>query len=256
VLDAVAIQKRVFSGPHSDVMGGLGTAAEILAARGKAVEAEAKLREALEMGRVIYSADSTALAMTIANLAGYVQRQGRLDEAAEIHRRALRLFTARAGTRDVSTAIVMTNLAWNAYLRKQLAEAEPLYRQALPVLDSAWQGASSIAQTLVDFSQVLFERGNCAEADPHVRRVIAFQLKDAPPGYVLDTRARRILGNCLVNTGRFAEAEPNLTTAHQTLLSGWGPANPFTQALARELVNLYERWGKPAEAQRYRSTPN
>lgn len=256
VLEAVAVQRRVYSGPHSEVLGGLIAAARVLGQRGKAAEAETKLREALAMGSELYGADSDALAMTTANLAGYVQQQGRLDEAAEIHRAALRLYTAGAGERYASTAIVLTNLAYNTYLRRRLADADSLYRQALTVLDSAWQGSPQIVQTLLDFSQVLIDRGNCREADAHLRRVIAFDLQDKPPNFAPGTRARRMLGNCLVNLGRLAEAEPLLLDAHRRLLSGWGPSNTFTQGAARELVILYERWGKPAEAQRYRPRSN
>jgi serine/threonine-protein kinase len=256
IRDAISIQRRVYPAPHGDVANGLLVAARVFAARGKFVDAEAVQREALALARDIYGVNSNRpLALGTANLAGYIEKQGRLDEAAALHREAIRMYTAILGERDVSTAIVTSNLAYNAYLQGRLEESELLYRRAVPVLDSVWRGTTQIERRLNDFAEVLSSRGKCVEAEVHLRRILAMPLQDKPPKSPPILRAQQRLGHCLVNRGRLAEAEPLLVEAHQKLLAGWGADDPLTRSAARELVMLYERTRRHTEAERYRQRP-
>lgn len=149
----------------------------------------------------------------------------------------------------MSTAIVMTNLAYNAYLSRRLRASDSIYRLVLPILDSAWKATSGIAKTLVDFATVLGERGNCAEAEPHARRAMMLLLRENLSDRAL--QPQRLLGACLGKLGRYAEAESLLVDVHQKLLQSRGPQHEFTTGTVRDLVGLYQRWGKPEKAQSY-----
>ena len=109
-----------------------------------------------------------------------MQRQGRLDEAAALHRQAFERYRDELGPAHQSTAITVTNLAYNAFLRDRLAEAESLYREALPVLDSVWGKTARIGQTLMDFGAVLKQRGKCDEAETHLRRSLTLAMREGP----------------------------------------------------------------------------
>ncbi|MEP7345789.1 MAG: hypothetical protein ABI877_10995, partial [Gemmatimonadaceae bacterium] len=66
-------------------------------------------------------------------------------------------------------------------------------------------------------------------------------------------RLRAALGFCLTRQRRFAEAEPVLLQAESGLRSLL-PASARHQALTITwLVNLYEQWGKSAEAAEWRA---
>jgi len=61
------------------------------------------------------------------------------------------------------------------------------------------------------------------------------------------------LGRCLTGLGRFEEAERLLTASARVLQAARGERYATTQAAVNGLVGLYEGWGKPGEAARYRS---
>jgi serine/threonine-protein kinase len=250
VRHAVAVQRRVFTGPHRDRLTGLTSMARVLAARGNEADAETTQREALSMARTLFGDSSRAIAMAVANLAGYVQRQGRLDEAAELHSDAVRRLRAHDGAAHPATAVAVTNLAYTEFLKGRTAEAEALYRRALPVLDSAWRGTPRIALVLVDFGWVLKTRAQCGEAEGVLRRALEmFRPRAAGDADVL--RAQRFLGGCLFDLGRYAAAESLLVAAHQSLLANWGPTNRYTIDAAGDLARLYRKWGRHADAVRF-----
>jgi tetratricopeptide (TPR) repeat protein len=252
VREATAIQRRVSTDPLLRI-GGYSTMARVLTVRGKHAEAAAAQREVLALNRQLRGDSSAAVAMAIANLAGYVQRAGQLDEAAELHGEAVRRFTARNGPRHVSTAISTTNLAWTERLRLRFAESEALYRRALPALDSAWSSTGRISSTLVDFGIVLSLQNKHREAEAAFRRALAAAERGQPPIQGDLGRARSFLGQTLLKARRFAEAEPLLTDAYQGVLKSLGPNHQYTLNNAGYLVRLYEAWGRPADADRYRA---
>jgi len=74
-----------------------------------------------------------------------------------------------------------------------------------------------------------------------------------PPGHWRIDEARVNVGVALVHAGRFADAERELLSVYQGLGVSRGTAAEETQLARKRLVELYERWGRPAEAQRYRN---
>ncbi len=66
-----------------------------------------------------------------------------------------------------------------------------------------------------------------------------------PGTHVEVIRAKRFLGQCLMKLDRFVAAESLLVDAHQSMLDGFGAANQYTVAVAKDLVELYQRWGRP-----------
>ena len=51
---------------------------------------------------------------------------------------------------------------------------------------------------------------------------------------------------------RYAEAEQILLDVYQRLETKRGSAHKYTQEAGRDLIKLYEAWGRPEEAARYR----
>jgi tetratricopeptide (TPR) repeat protein len=252
---SIAVYRRAYASAHPDLADALELKADILRRRGQLPGAEALQREAVSAWQQIYGKEHLAVADGVADLAGIVQRQGRLDEAALLYRDALEVFFRNRGERDVSTAIVLTNLAWTESLRRRFDEAELLYRRGVPVLDSAWTGQARLSSTLTDFATVLIERTSFAEAESYARRAYDLARAVLAPNHVDVIRPQRILGACLIQLRRFADAEPVLLDAHRKLLDGWGADSPFTRSSASVLVRMYELWGRPADADRYRSAP-
>jgi hypothetical protein len=60
-------------------------------------------------------------------------------------------------------------------------------------------------------------------------------------------------GGCLQRLERFDEAEAALTESHAMLDTAFGQDDPRTARVANHLVGLYEAWGKPDAAARWRA---
>ncbi len=253
VREATAIQRRVFAGPNSDLIQGMTSMARVLARRNQIAAAESSQREALALTRQLYGDSSGSTAVAIADLAGHVQRAGRLDEAAALHGDAIARFRLLLGDRHPTTAIAVTNLAYTEFLRKRYSESVRLYRLGLPVLDLAWAGTPRVGVTLVDYGMVLSADRKCDAAEAPFRRGLELAAASQPRTSVEVLRPRRMLGLCLMEMGRLAEAETSLVVAYESLMEGYGPKNPFTVAAAGDLVRLYERMQRPADAERYRT---
>ena len=60
------------------------------------------------------------------------------------------------------------------------------------------------------------------------------------------------LGECLTTQKRYAEADPLLTDSYNALKLKLGDRDKRTTEARQRLVKLYELWGKPDLAERYR----
>jgi len=242
--DALATMRETYPSPHTQIASALRANAQLLAQAGRLEEAAALQREALAMLREIGGESNAPTAYAMNTLAGILQRQGRLDEAASTYREAALGFAAIVGEAHPFTAVVRANVAWTEHLRGRDEEAEAIYRSEVPVLDSAWAGTPAIAPTLVNFATVLRSRGRCAEAEPLLDRALRLERGAWPADHARVIRVQRLLGACLVDLGRFEDAEAPLLAARGALLEARGPADSLTLEVADDLSRLYEAWGR------------
>jgi tetratricopeptide (TPR) repeat protein len=63
---------------------------------------------------------------------------------------------------------------------------------------------------------------------------------------------RAMLGAALVELNRYEEAEAELLEAFEQLKTTKGEEEIWTQTVAQNLIDLYEAWGKPEKAVKYR----
>jgi len=64
--------------------------------------------------------------------------------------------------------------------------------------------------------------------------------------------ARSLLGAILAQDGRYEEAEPYLLSGFEGLLQREGADNSYTTSARQRLIGLYNSWGYPEKADRYR----
>ncbi|MEE8522898.1 MAG: tetratricopeptide repeat protein, partial [Thermoanaerobaculia bacterium] len=65
--------------------------------------------------------------------------------------------------------------------------------------------------------------------------------------------AEGTLGVCLSLRGQYQDAEPRLLRAYEALRDSLNPRAASTRTALERLVALYEAWGKPEEADEYRT---
>jgi len=73
---------------------------------------------------------------------------------------------------------------------------------------------------------------------------------DSPDARLVITRSNQ--GEVLMKQERYREAEELLLPSFKTLNRLWGDAHPETIRAHNRVISLYERWGRPEDAERYR----
>jgi serine/threonine-protein kinase len=96
--------------------------------------------------------------------------------------------------------------------------------------------------------------GKPKAAEPLLRESLGRAGKTFPAGDVRVPLIESALGECLTAQNRFAEAEPLVVHAYETLKAGQGEKSPLTALAAKRAAELYGRWRKPDLAAEYRTT--
>ncbi len=174
---------------------------------------------------------------------------GRLDDAIEVQREALELPDAirRGGMESLLVDMLVEKgdlagaeamLLWNLERRHAARPADD------PVLGTSYRFLGDVRAKM----------GRLEEAEADLRRAVAQLEKTLDHDDPLVSSARSELGALLVRRQRFEEAETLLVEAAEAL-AGHGyfdwEARLRAQAFER-VVDLYESWGRPAEAADWR----
>jgi Flp pilus assembly protein TadD len=110
-----------------------------------------------------------------------------------------------------------------------------------------------IAATQQVLGLALLDLGRAREAEPVLRESLALRRGSLPAGHWHISSSESALGACLAAEGRYAEAEALLLHARAGLESSRGPGHERTIEARQRLVTLYEAWGRPDRAARWRA---
>jgi tetratricopeptide (TPR) repeat protein len=194
------------------------------------------------------------IAESLENLGGVYYRLGQHERTLELLDEVIAMRRAALG--DDSAAVARTLVNMGAVLRQagEKERAEAILCDAVGRMERAYGPEhSDVASTHRSLGWVLGDLGRLVEAEAEHRTALAIAERAFPAGSPSLGGYQQALGNVLVQQGGFAEAEPLLLAAHRAHLSAYGADSPRTAGTASSLVSLYEGWGRPAEADRYRS---
>ena len=181
---------------------------------------------------------------------------GKVDAARELFAEQLPLQIAVRGPAHPVTMRVRSNIALCHERQERYAEAEAIYRQALQVRMDAGGGKEPVDLiTRFNLCVVLHRQDDPAKLEDALER-LASLVADAAVVYPADNWRlavfRQHRGIALRKRGRFEEAEAALIEARAPLETKLGPSHERTLTNYRESAALYEAWGRPDEAARWR----
>lgn len=220
--------------------------------------AEQQFQQELALAKKVYGPDHPFVSKITNNLGGVLFTEKKYAEAETYYAQALTLNRKLLGNQHPEIALDLANIAEARDARGDLAGSEGSYRQALAILqgkvpdtDIRWRFIAT------NLGSVLVREGGAArfgQAEPLLRAALAADQKALKPGAWDIAEAQSELGACLLAQGRYAAAEPLLAGSFPTLRAKLGAHDPITVTRALDrLVQLYQRWGKPAQAARYRA---
>jgi serine/threonine-protein kinase len=178
---------------------------------------------------------------------------GRFEEAEDV------LVAAQAGMEAVYGSSVSvqrygTSLAklyadWGRW-EEALDYARESYAAHMQTLGREHSSTSEIA-TL--FARTLLHNGRPEEALPMVEQSFETRERLMPMERWERHKTRSVLGCCYARLGRFEEAEPLLLNSYPWIRDDRGVGHKRTVQACERIIELYELWGKPDEAARWRA---
>jgi serine/threonine protein kinase/Tfp pilus assembly protein PilF len=232
----------------------LNNLASLLSVRGRHDEAEPLLREAVTIWRKVHGDEHPTVAAGLSNLADMLASQGRYVEAEPVMREVLAMDRRLLGAEHPDVATDLHNLASLLARQDKGAEAEPLYREALAIRrGKLGHEHPDVAYPLLGLASLLIDGGRAAEAEGLLIECLKIRRDQLPRGDWRTALTENILGRCLTLQKRLVEAEPYLLQSYPVILASPAASAQYRRDALANVVGLYEAWGRPEQAARYRA---
>ena len=250
--EALQLRRSVDDENDATVANALSYIGSILQQRGELAEAEALQREALSIRRELFGDDHMILVESHHNLGAVLLDKGELDAARSNFEEALRISVKLVPGGEQGQAFLYNGLG-NVYDRMgNLPRARENFQRSYDLLMEFF--GSQHPNTFIvqgNIGRVLVRQEDYASGEALLRSGIA-GLSEAIPSHHHLPRMQMYLGRSLAGTGRFEEAEELLKTAHAGLQAIRGSDHAHSREAMTFLIDLYDDWGRAAEANAYR----
>jgi tetratricopeptide (TPR) repeat protein len=229
---------------------------EALGAQQRPAEAEQVLRAAIERCGRLLSPAHPANANLRLYLSFHLGAQRRFAESEAAAREALDL--AQRYDLPGPAGQILQRVNWLLRAQKRFAEAEEITRRQIELTrPRSDEYPLMLALHTSQLTQILWAQDRYAEAEVFARETLA--LRERPGADTkgwLTQSSRGWVGGILTKLGRYTEAEPFLISAFDGLTElelkyPKRTPNDVPQTYLA-LINLYQRWGKPEEGERWR----
>jgi tetratricopeptide (TPR) repeat protein len=222
--------------------------------RGDYSRAEALYREALSIQDANGVYLSPDRAEVLNDLAVLLEYEGKNEGIEKIYDEALDLWRRIGGNEHTSVATVLSNKGKWLAEQARYAEAAACYEEGLAIRRKRFGNDHPlVAVILYKLASLHNLQGQHARAERLARESAKILGERLPPGHWREAYAEGIQGMALAGQGRFEEAEPLLVRSYPILAASIGARAKPSQEIAASLVKLYESWGRPEAANRYRT---
>ena len=250
--ESLDIWRKSLGPEHPSVAVGLNNLGSLLRRRGDLDGAARMFRQSLEMRRRILPPEHPGVMTSLNNVAIVLQDEGKYSEAELLYRESLRLRHKLWGNEHEDVALALNNLGTLFEDTGNLHEAERLYREALGLRRRLLGGEHrDVLASMGNVASVMTAQGNHAGSERLVREALQIARRSKPESHVLVAQLQSVLGESVMRSGRYAEAEPLLISSYSVIRTGFDDrARPTRKALKR-IVELYRAWGRPEKVQEH-----
>jgi eukaryotic-like serine/threonine-protein kinase len=241
--------RRELGEMHTETGVASGVVASLDVERGNFAEAEAIVRDQVARHRQSDMGDKT-LPFALQRLAGVLAREGK-DESKEIGAQAVAAAVEAYGEPHRAVADALRTYAFTLTRARHpdYSQAEAVYRKAIAMYRGLFGDAHPyLAAALKDLAILEHTRGRHDEAAKLFSEALGIfeSLHLDAPWATFELRAR--MGGCLVEAGRYAEAERPLTDGYEFLRSRRGDADRLTVEALRHRIALLNATQRRSEA--------
>ncbi len=239
---AVTIRSTFADENELALAGALFHQATLIDLQGRYEQAEGPARQSVEI-RERRLGEHPDLGFSLNTLGNVLWHQGRLDEAEEVHRRALALREGILPADHTDIGQSLHNLGALRYFAGDLAEAERLWRRSAEI-EEANHGPDdwNLATSLHTLAIVCSDQNRFDEALELEQRSLAIREKVLGPDHPHVALSLTTLGNIYREMGQAAKAEPAIRRAISIAEKKWGPHHGevfwMRRSLAQTLIEL------------------
>jgi serine/threonine-protein kinase len=252
---ALALARRTFGPDHPDAIDAMMPLGYLMGDEpGRLAEAESIFRTVIDARRRRLGPDHYQLAHVLNDLGRLLQRQARHQEALPYFRQGYAIAERALGPNHPGIADGKGTLGGALDRAGYHEEAERMYREAVSLAERTYGPHHTItAGALSGLAITLSHRGKLQEAEQTMRRAITIRTGLGGPNTPLMAVMNGSLAEILMARREYAQAELLL---QQSAIIFDSHRIPRTHADYRQLlerfVKLYETWGRPELAERYR----
>jgi serine/threonine protein kinase/Flp pilus assembly protein TadD len=250
------IQLRVLGESHPDTHSSMQNLGAIHIRQQRFDQAEAILLRAYEILRRKLPEDDPGMMTATNNLGAVYAELGKHDEAIRLGEKTLEIGRRHLGTEHPTTLNFMSSLTHRYILGNNVEAALQMTEEYLAVNRTLHaDNHRELAKVLERVSTYLLQKKQALPAERYLREAIALR-EEAEPRSSLLLEARSLLGDALRQQRQFDSAEQLLLQAHRAMqeLEVEQPAElaPALRRSTERLVQLYEAWDRPADAEHWR----
>ncbi len=248
--DALELRESTLPAGHPELAGSLLSLGSILMGRAKREEALTLFERAERIQRSHYGNDHHVLASTLHHKSWLLRQMKDPARAVPPLEEACAILTRTFGAKNPGVLNAKHDLA-SLYMQVgNRASALRLCDEYFAVADRTHRLRANMLGVL---AVARMEAGEFREAESALREAVGIVKETRRGSWSIWTFVSR-LGECLAGQKRFEEAEPHLLDSYTKM----NPPNaPYPRQKKREalqrVVSLYEAWGKPEEAEKWRA---
>ncbi len=254
--ESIAIKRRLLGEDHPAVATSLNNLGVMFGIAGRYDEVGPLFEEALAIRRDRYGEVHPSVGSTLSSLSMLAITQEDYELAVAQQNEALGIFEQLYDGDHPSITNTLLNKAQVRYRQGQFRDAERIYRDAL-AMERRLRGGDheQVAKTLNNVGASLIGQARYDDAQPFLEEALAMYRRVLGPDHAALATPMRHLGRIATARSRYEEAEQWLTDALRLQTNHLGPEHPATGPTREAMVALYEAWGRPQDADRFRSTP-
>jgi tetratricopeptide (TPR) repeat protein len=194
-----------------------------------------------------------AMTQTLIDLGNVRRFERRYGEAESLIEEGTKLFAQAQGDDHPNVVFGLTQLAYAYYYEGRYSRAEQEARKAFAMAAKLAKSSHFYSGAEVALGRVLNRTGRSLEAETLLREALTAREGIVPRrSTAMAFTLLGSLGECLMTEKRYAEAEPLLKESYETLTALQVSQSPMLEEARQRLVSLYDDWGKPQAADRYR----
>ncbi len=250
---ALEAERKLYAGDHEEIARTLNNHASLLQAKGDADTAERLFRDSLAMRVRMFGADSLAAAVVHNNLGNLFLGTGDLTRADVELRRALEIRAAHLTARHPEIVSTRANRAGLRFNQGDFASAAQEFETLLGLVEGDAGEMTWLSSTLrLNLALCRFRLGESGRALELRQAVHSWRLAELGPEHPGTCLAAASICHTLRQLRRFEEAESMVLAAWEAVAVDGLDDPAVRHELLVELAGLYDDWGKPDEAARWR----